>query len=60
MLIKYIITPLGHLEVYPMFSEILALGRLPFEPVFCSIQGMFLCEREGVGWSAEKGSSRGV
>lgn len=60
MLVKYIITPLGHLEVYPMFSEILALGRLPFELVFCSILGMFLCEREGVGWSAEKGSSRGV
>lgn len=60
MLVKYIITPLGHLEDCPMFSEILALGRLPFEPVFCSILGMFLYEREGVGWSAEKGSSRGV
>lgn len=48
------------IEVYTMFSEILATGRLPFEPVFCSILGMFLCEGEGVGWSAGKGSSRGV
>lgn len=58
MLVKYIITPLGHLEVYPMFSEILALGRLPFEPVFCSILGMFLCEG-GVGLVSGKGKQQG-